>query len=408
MRINKYPGTVFAICYLTSLSAVAEIISEAPALQAVVQAAYERYPALALPDVVRQQGQAIRRQASGFLADDPSLSLRHETDEVTDNFGFNSWEANVKMPLWLPGQRKRSLNVANAVEQEAESLTPFYKWRVSGEVRELLWSIRIAEANEVLARAAVDSAQALKADIDKRVQAGELALTDQILADKERLVRDIELITRRANVEALRKEYRMLTGLIEIPEDILEQDAEGTSLPETHPAIVVAGQRAGRAQTERDRARHEKRSNPVLALGARNERAESGLPHDTIMSLELSLPLGLKYQSASGIADAQRQLVEQKISYASVQRELEKQLILAGSEKHRTAQALKLTQRQQRLAAEGLRLAQRAFELGESNLFTLLQARTQALAAERDLLIRQLEQGRAVARHNQALGVILE
>jgi outer membrane protein TolC len=55
-----------------------------------------------------------------------------------------------------------------------------------------------------------------------------------------------------------------------------------------------------------------------------------------------------------------------------------------------------------------LRLTRRGFELGESDLFTLLQARAQALAAERDLRLRRLELGRATARFNQALGVIPE
>lgn len=406
--IEKHTHYLIVALFLASTATVADTAPKNLAIQTVIEAASARYPELVLPDAVRQQGKAIRQQASGLLADDPSLALRHENDELTDNFGFRGWEGSVQLPLWLPGQRKRRLEVAAATEQEAVALTPFYKWRVSGEVRELLWSIRIAEAKAALAQTALDSAQALETDINKRIQAGELAVTDQILARQETLAREITLNATTENLSALRKEYQMLTGLTELPANIVEQDAQGAVLPDQHPALVAAGHRTDLARSVRNQSRHEKRANPVLAIGTRHERAESDQPYDTIMTLELNLPLGLKGHSAPAIADAERQLTEQQVSYVSVQRDIEKQLILAGSEKQRTAQALQLAQQQQQLAAEGIRLIQRAFELGESDLFTLLQAQKLALAAERDLQISQLEQGRAIARYNQALGVIPE
>jgi outer membrane protein TolC len=406
--IERHTYYLLATLFLANTATVAETAPNNLAIQTVIEAALARYPELALPDAVRQQGTAIRQQASGLLADDPSLTLRHENDELTDTFGFRGWEGSVQLPLWLPGQRKRRLDVAAATEQEAAALTPFYKWRVSGEVRELLWSIRIAEAKAALAQTALDSAQALETDIDKRVQAGELAVTDQILARQETLAREITLNTATANLRALRKEYQVLTGLSELPANIVEMDAQGTGLPDQHPALVAVGHRTDLARTVRDKSRHEKRANPVLAIGTRHERAESGQPYDTIMTLELNLPLGLKGHSAPAIADAERQLTEQQVSYISVQREIEKQRVLAVSEKQRTAQALQLARQQQQLTAERIRLIRRAFELGESDLFTLLQAQKLALAAERDLQISQLEQGRAIARYNQALGVIPE
>ncbi|MEE9493906.1 MAG: TolC family protein [Gammaproteobacteria bacterium] len=406
--IERHAYFLLATLLLANTATVAETAPNNLAIQTVIEAALERYPELVLPEAVRQQSDAIRQQASSFLADDPSLTLRHENDELTDNFGFRGWEGSVQLPLWLPGQRKRHLDIAAATEQEAAALTPFYKWRVSGEVRELLWSIRIAEAQAALAQTALDSAQALETDIDKRVQAGELAVTDQILARQETLAREITLNTTTANLSALRKEYEVLTGLSELPASIVEMDAQGTGLSDQHPALVAADLRINLARSVRDKSRHEKRTNPVLAIGTRHERAESGQPYDTIMTLELSLPLGLKGHSAPAIADAERQLTEQQVSYASIQRDIEKQRVLAVSEKQRTAQALRLARQQQQLAAERIRLIRRAFELGESDLFTLLQAQKLALAAERDLQISQLEQGRAIARYNQALGVIPE
>ncbi len=406
MSIKRYITSLFAACFLASMATASDVIHDALSIRTVVEAAFERNPDILLSGAIRQEGEAIRQQASSLLADDPSVVIRHESDEMTDDNGFRNWESSVHMPLWLPGQRKQRRDVAHTTEIEAASLAPFYKWRASGEIRELLWSIRIAEVEASLAQAAVDSAQALEADIDKRVAAGELAATDLILARKETLAHEIKHGTAAANLETLLGKYRVLTGLTAIPEDILENDAPDTAVIARHPALVAASVRADRARAERNQSRREKRANPVLAVGAKNERAENGMPYDTIMTLELSLPLGLKGQSAPAIASAERRLTEQQISYASVQRDLENTLDIAALEKQHTEQALELAHQQQQLSAEGLRLARRAFELGESGLFTLLRAHAEALAAERDFQIRQLEQGRAIARYNQALGVI--
>ena len=406
MSIKRYITPLFAACFLASMATASDVIHDALSVRTVVEAAFERNPDILLSGAIRQEGEAIRQQAASLLADDPSVVIRHESDEMTDDNGFRNWESSVHMPLWLPGQRKQRRDVAHTTEIEAASLAPFYKWRASGEIRELLWSIRIAEVEASLAQAAVDSAQALEADIDKRVAAGELAATDLILARKETLAHEIKHGTAAANLETLLGKYRVLTGLTAIPEDILENDAPDTAVIARHPALVAASVRADRARAERNQSRREKRANPVLAVGAKNERAENGMPYDTIMTLELSLPLGLKGQSAPAIASAERRLTEQQISYASVQRDLENTLDIAALEKQHTEQALELAHQQQQLSAEGLRLARRAFELGESGLFTLLRAHAEALAAERDFQIRQLEQGRAIARYNQALGVI--
>ena len=406
MSIKKHITPVLAACFLASTATASDSTPGAPALRTVVDAAFERNPEITLTGAIRQEGEALRQQATSLLADNPSVVIRHESDEITDDNGFRNWEGSMHMPIWLPGQRKQRVDVANAAELEAASLAPFYKWRASGEVRELLWSIRIAEVEASLAQTAVDSARALESDVDKRVQAGELAVTDQILARKETLAHQIKLGTANAHLENLLREYRVLTGLTALPENLLEEDITNTDIIKQHPALIAAGMRTDRARAERNQSHREKRANPVLAVGAKNERAENGMPYDTIMTLELNLPLGLKGQSAPAIASAERHLTEQQISYASVQRDLDKTLDIAILEKQHTAQALKLALEQRQLASEGLRLARRAFELGESDLYTLLRAHTQALAADRDYQIRELEQGRAIARYNQALGVI--
>jgi outer membrane protein TolC len=71
-----------------------------------------------------------------------------------------------------------------------------------------------------------------------------------------------------------------------------------------------------------------------------------------------------------------------------------------------TRQELTIYEAQNRLAQENLRLAKKAFDLGESDLVSLL--RVQALARETEVALasRRIQLNWDVARYNQAVGVL--
>ncbi len=382
--------------------------SASPTLGQAVQAALERYPEAELAQVISEQGAAIRQQASGLLAGDPALVLRHESDAVTDDNGFRQWEGGLEMPLWLPGQRERRSRVADATEGEAAATLRLQRWQVAGEMRDLLWSLAIAAAELDLATGALQATRALERHVDRRVAAGELARMDLILAQKETLAREIERSAAASQHRALLMQYRTVTGLSAAPAELTETAAAADDIDADHPALVAARVAAERSRAERDQVRGEKRASPVLTLGGKSERPESGLSYDNAVILEVSVPLGTAGQAAPRTAAAERSLVAATAAVARARRDLEQDLNLARNARQEAQQAAQLAQRQQQLAAEGLRLAQRAFDLGENSLFMVLEARRQALAAERKLRLSALELGRAVARYNQALGVIPE
>ena len=383
--------------------------AEPPTLAAVVEAGYERYPQRPISAAMRLQGEAIRQQAASLLAGDPAVMLRHENDAYTDDNGFRQWEGGLDLPMWLPGQRHSRGQVAQATDSEADGLQRAQRWRVAGDVRELLWSLWIAATSLELADQAVASAQVLEKDVEKRYRAGELARSDLILAQKEVLLRRGERLSAVSQRATLLQQYASWTGLEELP-GIIDEPATSAqqSIGEDHPALSAAQLSASRARAQRDQVRTERRANPVLSVGGKSERAESGLSYDTALVVAVNVPLGTSSQAALRTAQAEFSLSEATAELAQVRRELEDELIRTREERQQTTQALELAEQQHALAGEGLRLTQRAFELGESDLFTLLQARAQALAAERDLRLRRLELGRAIARYNQALGVIPE
>jgi outer membrane protein TolC len=281
-------------------------------------------------------------------------------------------------------------------------------WRMAGEVRELLWSVALAGAGAELAEQALASARHLQAEVEQRVAAGELARSEIILARKETLSRETELAVAVSERDILLEKYRVLTGLQALPADFGETAPATTALEDDHPALVAARIGAARARSERDQVAGERRGNPVLTLGGQSERAARDQPRETALALELSVPFGLRSHAAVRTAEAERRLTEATIELARVRRELEQDRLRVLAEAGQVARTHELAQQQQQLAEEGLRLTQRAFELGESDLFTLLQAHKQVLSARREWRISTLELGRAQARVNQVLGVIPE
>ena len=140
---NRHALSIWALWLFAGPVQPAE--PETLTLPTVVEAGFARYPELPLIEAIRGQSQAIQSQASSLLADDPALIVRHESDAANNDAGYRQWEGGVAMPLWLPGQRGRRYKVAEATAREADATGRLQKWQVAGAIREVLWSLQIAE-----------------------------------------------------------------------------------------------------------------------------------------------------------------------------------------------------------------------------------------------------------------------
>jgi outer membrane protein TolC len=207
--------------------------------------------------------------------------------------------------------------------------------------------------------------------------------------------------------------YVLLTGQPRLPEPLVENpppdlpgDIGAATLPPDHPLLASADGAVAEARAERDRVQAERRGHPLLSVGgkrARGERAEN--PVDALQ-LELSMPFGLKRQAAPELAGAERELTDRKAALHQVRREAERALRRAVLARRGADEALALAREHATLASDALALARRAFDLGELGLSALLRAQERARDARLALELRRLEQGRAIARLNQAYGVV--
>ncbi|MGE5152415.1 MAG: TolC family protein [Bdellovibrio bacteriovorus] len=402
---NTLAGLMLVLLGLQTPESGAASLADAVTATLRLQQQEERVGAL------RGEQAAVERQAAGLVAADPALRAKTLSDALTGDDGAYEVEAMVDMPLWMPGQRAARRSLGQALGSQAGILTRYLRWEAAGRVRESAWAAAIAQGRLRQAGAALESARALERDIEKRSTAGELARVDLLVAKQDTLAREVDLQAAQNDYDKAIHAYIHLTGLPALPEPLLETSApveDEQALPSDHPVLASTAGAVAQARAERERTRSERRGNPILSLGAKQARGARGEPSDTALQLELSIPFGLASQSAPALAGAERALTERVAEQNLTRIEAEHTLHEARLGLLGAADALAVAERRQALTQDALRLVRRAFDLGESDLTALLQAQERARQSSLDLELRRLEQGRAAARLNQALGVVPE
>ncbi len=394
------PLCVFLMC------ASSTAIAAAPSLGEMVSAAIARNPGMELAGAERGIADALQRKAEQPFAGDPSANLKYQTDAIGSDLGYREWEGGIDLPLWLPGQADGYAQEAARTEDVSQAITDTIRLETAGRVRERLWAAAIARSEAEQAQDALNVANRLFEDVQRRVQAGELPRSDRLMAEKELLQREERLQLARNQAVQAERLFTRYTGLDAPTRPPLERPELAAGQGTDHPLLQLAQQRVERARAHRDRVSGERRQGPNLWLGGKTAKVAAGYNYESAVGVELSMPFGTAGHAAPALAEAESALTQAQVEQAATRLDLEDAQTLASLELESATAALTQTARRLALAEESLALSRRAFELGETDLVRLLQAQADALSARHDDQIRQLEHGQAIARLNQALGVI--
>ncbi|MCU7918772.1 MAG: TolC family protein [Candidatus Thiodiazotropha sp. (ex Epidulcina cf. delphinae)] len=377
-------------------------------LPEVVEAAVQRHPDRQLESAERGLADAIRRKADQPLAADPSITLKHETDAIGSGQGqgFREWEGGAELPLWWPGQPDTYRREADRTQDAADAMTRARRLDIAGEVRERLWRLELARNEHGLAESALSVARQLADDVTRRVNAGELPRSDSVLIQRDLLARVDALEQASSRLSEARSLFIRYTGTEANEPGRTETESPARELPADHPALLKAEATVSRARAHRDRVKADRRAGPNLWLGARSEKPAAGVDYDSFVAAQISLPFGSEAHAGPDMAQAEAELIAAMAARERVRVGLEEALTSAVLALDRTRGARQRSQRRQVLAEESLKLSRRAFELGETDLVRLLQAQDAAISGRYDTEIRAIEHARAVARLNQALGVV--
>jgi cobalt-zinc-cadmium efflux system outer membrane protein len=379
--------------------------ASAAGLREALDRAWARNPQAQAAEAREAEARARVDAARSLLPGAPAVSLRYRTDQLTEERGFREYEAELELPLWLPGEQRARVELALREQAEALAALQAARLEIAGELRERVWAAALARSEFELARSRAETSQALEDDVARRVQAGELARTDLLLAKNETLAARAALLEAESREQQAQTAYLALTGDARLPEPGEEAPAPESGL-DAHPALEARRQGIALALAKQRLALESRRDSPELALVTRRERAGRGDPWEDTWGLRLKIPFATDARNRPAIASANRELIQLEAEYRQARLRLEAEIAQKRREHESAVSQLRLAREKREVAAENLALIKKAFDLGEFELADLL--RTRALAQEAELALAQqsVAMARARAALNQALGVL--
>jgi len=374
-------------------------------LSEVLEKAYARTPMQASLQSRDVMVAARNRVANALLPSAPAVNLIHQNDAIGSGRGERDWQAELELPVWLPKQRDNRMKVAEAIQASAGASRQSLKLQVAGQLREAVWNIAVNENNLSLAFNKLQVAKKLQSDVDKRYRAGELAKTDAMLAEQETLRVEKEKVRGEAELMHARHRYYVLTGLRELPADYAEKQSVLEDYSQS-PIWLEAQSKVGLAETERDLAQVESHENMRVLLNVRSSKGAFDTTNNDSVGVHVRVPFGGE-ASAAPVRAAAEVVVGNALTEREAMRfELEAAMHEAEHNLSVSQAELVIAAKQHEIAAESLALAQKAFQLGETDLVSLLRVQAQSFEAERAFTTRQIQVQWDIARYNQTVGVL--
>ncbi len=367
---------------------------------------WARHPQAAAYAAREDEARARAEIASGITPAPASLSLSSLNDRFNRNRGKQEWEAEMAVPLWLPGQQAARATEAESVAAEVAAQRAALRLQLAGEVREAWWAVAAARNGRDLAARRAQSARALEGDVLRRYRAGDLARIDANLAQGERLVAEAEAIEAEAGLLAAEQAWRNITGTA-APSVLAEEGAATAREPsDDHPRLVAAAAAAWTARSRQRVAEETRRDAPEFAVRVVRERGEFSEPYANMIGVKLTIPFssGARVRQESAAARAQASQADAELALARLRLQLDTEKVrldLAAAERQFAMASVR-----RELTADNLRLAEKAFSIGESDLTTLLRVRAGAFEAEAFLNRQQVVRAAAQSRLKQVLGVL--
>lgn len=404
MRVHRLIHRIFLSAALAFVSPMAFSQAGPAGLKAAVDAAWLRSPQARTLEARRDEMLAGRNAARSWIAGSPTIGLGQRSDRFTDQNGARETELSVSAPVWLPGQKSARQSLAQISADDLEAQILAARLATAGDVRERLWAA--AAAREALEEAKDHQGhlEALADEVMRRVNAGDLARTDGMLARQEVLAAQGAVATAEARVQEALMRYRLLTGQPDIPPAEIEPVAAG--MAEAHPAVLAARSALQRSQASLNVAATNRSDPPTFGLSMRRERDSAASGSSSTIAAAVQIPIGTSARNRPLETAALTQIATASAEALRAEEMLQADVELARQQLASSRQALEAASSRAVLTRQHAELIDKAFRLGERGLAEALRA--QALAHEADAAERQhrVAVGLAHAKLNQALGIL--
>ncbi len=385
----------------------AESVSSGVTFAQAVEAAWQRAVQYREADVQARRARAEQTAASSLWAAAPAIELAHLNDRAHSDAGRRETEVGLVWPLWLPGQRGARAAAADAELTLAEVGREAARLRVAGQVRESAWKLSAAQAEARSAATQTRYLQGIAEDVQRRVQAGDLARADALAARAELLDAQAAQSDAGQRLQVVRAQWRTLTGLDAMPQmpGLSENPVEVPVVADEHPELRLAAQSVERARKRVDAVNVSRRDPPELSLRYREEAPGLGAATQRGIGIGLRIPFGTDGRNAPLQAAALGDLDVAEITEQRLRERQEAELAVARSALRSALAQLEATGMRAGLLRERARLVDSSFKAGETSLQDLLRAANAAAQADAALDRQQAAAGIAHAQLQQALGL---
>jgi len=377
-------------------------------LRQVIDTTFERYPQSALIGAFQEESRALEQRSSSWIAGYPMIYLQYIDDALLGrDDGITNVQSGYQVPLWMWGQKEASQKVTEESKQAAEHYITALKHEIAGLVRNALWTLRLVENRRELARRIYEVAEKLTAVVQRRVELGDLARADLLLAESDQLEKKTLLVQAEAEVMHARKAYQNLTRMTRAPRRLEETLTPIKQFDERHPSLAAANASVERAQAEVELTRHSKQGNqPTFLVGTDSTEIDRQGNFGTGTNLVLQVPIGGDDWHAPQVAQANIVLNEKIVQRETLRRQLEKALHEAWHTLSVDRAALEIAERRKSIAETQINMSRIAFEAGEIALIDYLKIQAVAQAAIRDAAERAILVQKDTALYNQVLGIM--
>ncbi|WP_024930665.1 TolC family protein [Methylophilus sp. OH31] len=374
-------------------------------LHEVLQQVVAIHPQQSLLAAHQQMVQARRTMANSWLPQAPSVGFSHQNDALMSNRDEREWQAQMQIPIWLPGQRQARSQVASLADDSLAQDRAGLQQLAADLLRNAVWEIALRRNDVSLVENRRDTMRSIAEDVQKRFKAGEVARLDVMQAEQETLQAERQRVTAHAELMHAQFRYQQLTGLSEMPAR-LEEPLSTREDYAVSPYWQAAQARLKLAEGQRDLTAIEQRQNPQLTLSTRTIQGGFDYAYNSSMGVAINIPLQSEVHRAPLLANAEQNIGDARSQLETLRRQLENNLHEAEHNLHVSRQELTLIQQQQAIASENAALARKAYRLGELDLNQLLRLQLLAFEADRSLSSQQLQVQSNIAKYNQAVGVL--
>lgn len=390
-----------------NLAATAVLADDAITLKSLTDYVYSIEPARQGESSLQQLSDARKTRASTLFADAATISFNHFNDGIGSGDGLREYESSVSMPLWLPGQKRQQQNWSQELANQLSYYQQRLRLHASGHVRQHVWQVMYAAARVRQTDTMLENAEALKGSVDKRVAAGDLAETEQLLAESNLLAMQNQRQQAQNQLQKAINQYHYQTGQRSLPAEVEEALPAQRKITADHPLLAELSQKVATLRSQMHNARYAGAVNPSVSLGVKRERGAGSDPYNNSVGVGVTMALGDKAFSEPAIAEAAKAMADVEIQRQQLKGDLEAQLIAQMDQLQSQQTQQQMFKKQYAVSAAYLERQQKSFDLGQIDLMTLLRVEAQANENRAQVQMLEIAIGQTIAQINQTLGISL-